>query len=282
MRLDLRAKWFRLGPGVFGVLAILLVACNAPVAAGLDESDANRIVVTLDRASIDATKEGDPSVEGKFRVLVARDDVARALGAMREEELPRVKAPGVLDAIGKGALVPSQAAEHAQIVAGMAGDLQRTLEGIDGVVFARVHLNVPSPDPLRESRGAHPSASVLIEHRGSTPPLTNDSVQRLVAGGIAGLAPSDVSVVTISRAAPPTIAGQSPIAHVGPIAVARGSMRALQGALVALVALVAVLAAATLLLYSRLGRARADLHANQAKGTPLSSASPPPPRGSRA
>jgi type III secretion protein J len=251
----LHYKFWRLG-----VLAIgwLVMGCAAPVAAGLDEADANRIVVALDRASIDASKEGDPAVEGKFRVLVARDDVARALGAMRDEELPRAKPSSVLDAIGKGALVPSQTAEHAQLVAGMAGDLERTLQGIDGVVFARVHLNLPAPNPLGEAKGAHASASVLVEHRGSVPPLSNDAVQRLVAGGVAGLAPSDVNVVTVSRAAPPA-SGASPIAHVGPIAVARGSMRVLQGALVALVALVALLAAATLVLYSRLARARADL-----------------------
>jgi type III secretion protein J len=241
-------------------IVCFVTGCTAPVATGLDEGDANRIVVTLDRASIDSSKEGDPGAEGKFRVLVARDDVARALGAMRDEELPRAKPPGVLDALGKGALVPSQAAEHAQLVAGLAGDLERTLQGIDGVVFARVHLNLPAPNPLGDTKGPHASASVLVEHRGSTPPLSNDAVQRLVAGGVAGLAPSDVSVVTVSRAAPPA-AGASPIAHVGPIAVARGSMRVLQGALVALVALVALLAAATLVLYSRLARARADLAA---------------------
>ena len=239
------------------VLATLLVACSAPVATGLDEPEANRIVVVLDRASVDATKEADPAGEGKFRVLVARDDVARALGAMKDEELPRPKPPSVLDAIGKGALVPSQAAEHAQLVAGMAGDLERTLNGVDGVVFARVHLNLPASNPLGDPKGAHASASVLLEHRGSTPPLANDAVQRLVAGGVAGLAPSDVTVVTVPRAAPAQNGAQ--LAHVGPIAVARGSMRALQGALVALVALVALLATATLLLYSRLARARAEL-----------------------
>src|SRR5262245_1992167 len=97
---------------------ILLVSCTVPVAAGVDEGDANKIVVTLDQANIDATKEIDPQSEGKFRVVVARDDVPRALVAMRDEELPRPKPPGVLDSMDKGALVVSPAAEHAQFVAG--------------------------------------------------------------------------------------------------------------------------------------------------------------------
>ncbi len=242
-----------------GVLAFALAglaACTVPVAAGLDESDANRIVVALDRAKIEASKESDPGTEGKFRVLVARDETAQALTAMRSEELPRPRPRGVLDAMDKGALVPSEAAEHAQIVAGLAGDLQRTLESIDGVLAARVHINLAARDPLRDTPVGKPTASVLLEHRGSTPPITNDAVQRLVAGGIEGLSPFDVAVVSVSRPAPPAQAAE--LAHVGPITVAHGSMRTLQVALVGLCALVAALTAATLALYTRLARLRAN------------------------
>ena len=240
------------------VLASVAAGCSAPVAAGLDEGDANRIVIALDHASIDSTKDLDPTTEGKFRVLVARDDVAHALGTMREQALPRPKSPGVLDAVGKGALVPSQAAEHAQYVTGLAGDLQRTIEGVDGVLSARVHLNVPDAEPFaRDTARPRPSASVLVEHRGSSPPLTADEIQHLVAGGVEGLFPADVNVIFISRPAPASPSGD-PLAHLGPIAVARTSMRALQGALVVLIGLVALLAALTLFLYTRLLRLRTE------------------------
>jgi type III secretion protein J len=238
-------------------LSILLAGCSAPVAGALDDSEANRVMVALDRASIDATKEPDPTAEGKWRVDVAREDVPHALAVMRDEELPRAASPGVLDAVGKGSLVPSEAAEHAQLVAGIAGDLQRSLEGIEGILSARVHLNLPTPSPLRDVAPPRGSASVLLEYRGSTPPISADAVQRLVAGGVAGLLPTDVAVVLVSRPAPAAAVGGE-LGHVGPIAVARRSVRVLQGALVGLVALVAILAAATLVLYARLTRARAE------------------------
>jgi type III secretion protein J len=244
------------------VSTLLLAGCAVPVANGLDESDANRIVLALDRSSIDATKEVDPAVEGKFRVFVGRDDAARALTAMRDEELPRPHTLGVLDALDKGALVPSQAAEHAEFIAGLAGDLERSLEGVDGVLSARVHLNVPAPDPLRDTQPAKPTASVLFEHRGSTPPLSSESVQRLVAGGVPGLLPADVSVVPVSRPVA-VIAAESQLAHVGPIAVARASAHVLQAVLVALVALVAILAGATLVLIGRLRRATLEAPATK-------------------
>src|SRR5580692_3186619 len=117
------------------LLAGLLAAgCSAPVAGALDDSEASRVVVALDQASIDSSKEPDPLAEGKWRVEVPREDVPRALVVMREEELPRTAPAGVLDAVGKGALVPSEAAEHAQLVAGIAGDLERSLETVDGVL----------------------------------------------------------------------------------------------------------------------------------------------------
>jgi type III secretion protein J len=165
----------------------------------------------------------------------------------------------VVDAVGKGSLVPSEAVEHAELVAGIAGELERSLEGIDGVLTARVHLNVPAPSPLRDMAPARGTAAVLLEHRGPTPPLSADSIQRLIAGGVAGLLPTDVAVVMVARNAPPGFGGGDGLAHVGPIAVTRASMRQLQAALAALVALVALLAGATLVLYARLTRARSEL-----------------------
>ena len=247
----------RLGRLLVALFSLTLVACGVPVATGLDDGEANRVFVALDQAGVDANKEPDPIAEGKWKVSVSRDDAARALSVLREEELPRPSPQGVLEAIGKESLVPSEAAEHAQLVAGLAGDLERSFAGIDGILNARVHLNVPAPNPLRDTAPPRGTAGVLIEHRGATPPISSDSVQRLVASGVAGLLPTDVVVVMLPRAAPPDLGGTS-LAHVGPIAVARASVQKLQAALAALIALVAILAGATLVLYSRLTHARAD------------------------
>jgi type III secretion protein J len=245
-------------PLVVLVLALAgLAGCAVPVAAGLEESDANRVVVALDHAGIDASKEADPGVEGRFRVTVPRDDASRALSTMADEQLPRSKSRGLLEAADRGQLVPSQAAEHAQLVAGLSGELERTLSNVEGVLAARVHLNLPARDGLRDGPIPKATSSVLVEHRGSTPPLTIESVQRLVAGGAPGLAPADVAVVFIAHPARP--AGARPdVAHVGPIAVARSSMTTLKVALASLVLVVLVLAGATLGLYAKLARLRRE------------------------
>lgn len=253
-------RWAGAGLAI-GALCSVCAGCAVPVAGNLDDREANRVFVALDRANIDATKETDPAAEGKWRIDVARDDVPRALAALREEQLPRAEPASVLDALTKGSLVPSEATERAALVAGTAGDLERSLEGVEGVLRARVHLSVP-PSGSRLDLSAAPSrasAGVLIEHRGATPPLSADAVARLVAGGVAGMVPADVSVVMLPRDVSSPAPGTLGMGHVGPIAVARTSLRALQAALVALVAIVAVLAASTLIFYSRWARIRAEL-----------------------
>lgn len=251
------------------LLAAFATACAVPVAGELDDSEANRVFVALDRAGIDATKETDPAFEGKWRIAVAREDVARALTVMREEKLPRAEPPGVLETLAKEPLVPSEAAEQAQLMAGIAGDLERSLDGIDGVLVTRVHLSIPASGAAMGLATGRGSASVLVEHRGASPPLSVDAVQRLVAGGVEGLLPADVSVVMVARPAPPGYAGGD-VAHVGPIAVARASVHQLQAALAGLIALVAALAGVNLFLYSRLTRAREA----SAREAPLAPRSP--------
>jgi len=237
------------------LLVVLCVGCAVPVASNLDEEESSRIVVALTKSGIDGTKEPDPVGEGKWRVTVAHDDVPSALGVMKDERLPRTEPGGVLDSVSKGSLVPSEAAEHAQLVAGMAGELERSLESIDGVLNVRVHLNLPVAPGSREAPATKSSASVLLEHQGSTPPLTSDAVQRLVAGGCPALTPADVTVVMVSHPAPARVPGAE-LSHVGPIAVAHASRRFLQILLVVLVAVAGILALVALLFYRRFADVR--------------------------
>jgi type III secretion protein J len=234
---------------LFLVCTLWIAGCSVPVAAGLDESDANHVVVALDRAGIDSSKEVDPSVEGRFRVTVVHDDASRALAAMADEQVPRPKSRTLLEATDRGALVPSQAAEHAQLMAGLAGDVEQTLSHVEGVIVARVHLNLPLRDGLRDGPTTKATASVLLEHRG-TPPLPTDAVQRLVAGAAPGLAPVDVTVVFLPRAVRAAVS-RPDLVRVGPIEVARGSTLTLKVAFAILGSIVVLLCAAMLVVYTK-------------------------------
>jgi type III secretion protein J len=243
---------------VFLFATSLLGCSTSAVAAGLDEPQANRVVVALDRAKIDATKEVDPSAEGKFRVVVGADDATQAIERLDMEDLPRARPVGVLDSMEKGALVPSQAAEHAQLVAGLQGDLERTLEGVSGVLSARVHLNLPVPDPLRDTTPSKATASVLLEHQGATPPLTIQAVQSLLVGGVGGLVHNDVQVVMVSKPTP-AIAVIAPLTHFGPLRLAPGSARLLRIGVTCLIVVGLLVLWAISAMHRQIRRLRAEL-----------------------
>ncbi|HEY6557408.1 MAG TPA: hypothetical protein VI072_09045 [Polyangiaceae bacterium] len=214
----------RFAPHLASFAALLLAGCAVPVAGALSDEDANRIVTVLESSGVAAGKEADPEHEARFRVNVAREDASLAVSVLSHENLPPARAPGVLDALGDSSIVPSRTAEHAKLVTGTAGDLERSLRAIDGVISARVHLAVPEADALDlEEKPREPSASVLLRHRGVNPPLAITDIQRLVAGAVPGLLPAQVNVVatpTPARARP----ADRELARVGPVTVTRSSL----------------------------------------------------------
>jgi type III secretion protein J len=241
------------------VVGLLLGGCAVPVANGLDEFEATRVAAELDHAGIEATKEPDPAAEGKYRVQVGHDDTASALALMRQEELAKPRPKGVLDAVGQGSLVPSPLAEHVQYASGLAGDLERTLLGVDGIVAARVHLNLAIDTPFRDAKTPlRSSASVLVEHRGSSSPLPIEAIARLIAGGAPGLAKEDVGVVLVMRPLRPQASGER-FAKVGPFSVARASRTGLQVALGSLLIGFIALVGGAAWLFAKLTRTRSDL-----------------------
>jgi type III secretion protein J len=171
--------------------ALGIGGCTTAVANDLPESEANRAVVALEVHGVSAEKERDPETEGRFRVTVGRDEAAVAAGVLSQEAVPARENPGILQSLGSGSMVPSRLSEHARLLSGISGELERSLQAVDGVVSARVHLAAPEHSPLDEAEPSKPSASVLIRHRGASPPLAVSDVQRLVAGAVPGLAAGD-------------------------------------------------------------------------------------------
>jgi type III secretion protein J len=206
----------------------LLGGCSVPIAANLDEGDANRVVLALGAQGVAAQKERDPEVEGRWRVAVTRDDTSAAVAVLGAESLPPPNTPGLLEAVGKGSIVPSRTSEHAKVVVGTAGELERTLRSVDGVLSARVHLAIPLGDPLGPTeQKTEPTASVLLRHRGAAPPIGPGDVQRLVAGAVPGLDPKLVSVVTTPIPPPPRPLERE-LVRFGPLTLTRSSMFAVR------------------------------------------------------
>lgn len=242
-------------PGVALSLSLLLPGCETRVAGGLDEADANQAITHLAERGMAAAKESDPEAEGRYKLSVSRAEAPAAVAFLAQEGLPRRRSPGVLEALESGAIIPSRAAEHARWLAGTAGDLERSLGAIDGMLSARVHLALPMGDPLapREAAPAPATASVLLSYRG-TPQLSVAQIQQLVAGAVPALAPSSVNVVMHS--APRPAQAELKLAQVGPVTVTQASASALKAILGGLIGLNLLLLAATWWLWQQARKAR--------------------------
>jgi type III secretion protein J len=246
-----------------------VLACTTSVAGNLPESEANRAVVALEAHGLSAEKERDPEAEGRFRVNVGSDEAAAAAGVLDQEALPGRENHGILQSLGGGSLVPSRLAEHARLLSGISGELEQSLEAVDGVVSARVHLASPERGPLDDEQPTKPSASVLLRHRGPSSPLAESDVQRLVAGAVPGLAPADVSVV--SSPAPASARHvEKELRRVGPITVTRASISPLRYVAGGAVLLDLALLGAVLMLWTKVRRTEDALGQARAATDPAS------------
>ena len=232
-------------------LALLLVGCEAAVESGLEEAEANAIVVALHEAQIGGRKEPDPTGDDRFQVIVPSDDVGAALERMREEGLPHPASPGLGEMFGQGGLVPTATEERARYVAALGGELASSIEAMAGVLDARVHVALPDSRRLAlDDERPRPRASVLVRYRGTRPAYEDAAVRALVAGAVQDMQLEDVAVVGVPVEIREASRGER-LVSVGPITVTRGSARALKGVLGGALALHLVLAALLVWLVTR-------------------------------
>jgi type III secretion protein J len=191
------------------VSALLSACAGEELLHGLEEPQANEVLVALDEGGVGAAKRREDGADGRWTVTVPAGDAARAQRVLAERELPRARPPGFGDVFGKGSMVPTPTEEHALYLHALAGELARSVESIDGVVEARVHLGLPQPDPLRPGERAAPRAAVLVKCRPDACDAVRaleGGIRALVAGAADGLDPAAVSVVVArgaTSAAPP-------------------------------------------------------------------------------
>ena len=236
------------------IVVFVVLGCSAPIQQGLDETAANEMVTSLERGGIGASKNRDD--DGAFSVTVAKGDVLAAMELVRSLGLPRGPRSGLHEVYKQPSLVPTPTEERARYVDALTGEVARTLETVDGVVSARVHLVLPEIDPLAidgKPRVAA-QAAVLLKTRTKPLPIGEKDVQRLVAGSVPGLDPSAVAVV-ITPAAELVSGPGAGLVSFGPLRLSPGSRGIVVAAAACCVALLTLLASLVLVLSRRLAAA---------------------------
>ena len=157
--------------------------------SGLDIQDVNQIGAALGESGI----AFDVSADGKS-VLVDYGHTAQARMILAERGLPKGDKSGydLFDNLGSMGLTTFM--QEVTKVRALEGELARTIQLMNGVKAARVHLVLPQESSFRSLKEP-PSASVMIRTDMNDGKSFAPSIQQLVAAAIPGMTKDMVTVL---------------------------------------------------------------------------------------
>ncbi|MGI4731954.1 MAG: flagellar basal-body MS-ring/collar protein FliF [Janthinobacterium lividum] len=180
--------------GLIGAAALAWMTLSSPTQkvlfTGLPDADKSAVVAALDQANIKNRLD-----DGTGALTVGEDDFSRARMLLAGQGLPKA-APGgyaILDQLPMGV---SRAVEGERLRQARETELARSIEEIDSVADARVHLAMPETSVfVRDS--ASPSASVMVKLNAgrSLDDAQVRSIVNLVASSVPGMKPDAVTIV---------------------------------------------------------------------------------------
>lgn len=192
------------------LLCLMTTSCEKrrTIVNGLEEKDANEIVVFLAAKGIDASKVQStaPTAAGGgggiqlWDIAVSSDKATEAMAILNMNGLPRRQGQNLLGLFQTSGLVPSEMEEKIRFEAGLAAQIASTIRKIDGVLDADIQISFPQEDPLNPGqKKGQVTASVYVKHQGVLDDPNSHlitKIKRLVASSIIGLDYDNVTVIS--------------------------------------------------------------------------------------
>lgn len=178
---------------LIGFFAFVIMRVTTPqmttLFTDLSLEDSSSIIKDLDRQGITYELRNEGSV-----ILVPKDKVTRLRMKLAEGGLPKGGGVGYEIFDKSDALGTTSFVQNINRLRALEGELARTIESIDRIRAARVHLVLPDR-PLFSRETPEPSASIVLRVRGSLEPQQIRAIRHLVASSVNGLKPQRVSIV---------------------------------------------------------------------------------------
>jgi flagellar M-ring protein FliF len=156
--------------------------------AGLEPRNAAAVTAKLDAMNVPYDAKGDGGT-----ILVPADQVTKLRMELASENLPEAGVGYEIfdksDAFGTTAFV-----QNINSLRALEGELSRSIQTIDGIDSARVHLVVPERQIFSREEQS-PSASVMLRTRNQLDRNQVAAIQHLVAAAVASLSPARVAIV---------------------------------------------------------------------------------------
>jgi flagellar M-ring protein FliF len=156
--------------------------------AGLEARDAAAVTAKLDSMNVPYDAKGDGGT-----ILVPSDQVTKLRMELASENLPQAGVGYEIfdksDAFGTTAFV-----QNINSLRALEGELARSIQTIQGIDAARVHLVIPERQIFSREEQS-PSASVVLRTRNPVDREQVAAIQHLVAASVASLQPTRVAIV---------------------------------------------------------------------------------------
>lgn len=182
----------RLGGALALSSFLALAGCSTELYSNLSERDANQMIQVLTSEGIEANRT--TSADGKFAIEVASSQFSSALSALSAHGLPRKDFGSLGEVFNADKLVSTPFEERARFMHALNEELAASLTEIDGVVSARVHVNMPREEAL-DPTNSIPRASVFI-YQGAGTDLSADvpTIKNLIVNSVPNLRYDAVTV----------------------------------------------------------------------------------------
>ena len=183
-----------------GLLALAGCEKQVTLFSGLEERQANAVIAALIDNGMNAEKA--PGEEGTWNVMIGQSSFAAAANLCEQRGLPRRSFQGVGEVFKKTGMISSPTEERIRFMDAIAQDLSRTIQMIDGVVDAQVHVVLPENDPFAKNTLPSSAAVAIRERWDADLSETVSQIKSLVKNSIEGLAYEKITV-TIFKDLPP-------------------------------------------------------------------------------
>ena len=189
------------------LILVSLTSCESRriIVNGLDEKDANEILVFLSNKGVDAKKiqavaaSGGASKAVLWNISVEESQANEAMALLNQVGLPRRSSQSLLSLFNNVGLVPTGMQDKIRFQEGLAEQIASTIRKIDGVLDAEVRISFPEEDPLNPNAPKQNiTASVFVKHNGVLDDPNSHlqtRIRKLVASSVNGLNYDNVTVV---------------------------------------------------------------------------------------